>query len=78
MSTKHHTAPSQAAAILADLQSGEEITQRQASKHYGCDRLGARIHELRKLGHDIRKETIAVKRRGGGVARVARYSLPKP
>lgn len=77
MSTKHHTAPSQAAAILADLQSGAEITQRQASKDYGCDRLGARIHELRKNGHQIQKQTITVKKRGGGVARVARYFLPR-
>ena len=49
---------SQAASILAHLKRGGGITHRQAGRLYGCDRLAARIHDLRSKGHDIRTQEV--------------------
>ena len=46
------------------------ITQRQAARLYDIYRLGARIHDLRAQGHDIRTEMV-----GSGQTRYARYRL---
>lgn len=61
----------QATAILTHLQSGKTLTPLEALDKFGCFRLGARIHELKRDGHDITKEM--VKTPGG--ARVAEYWL---
>lgn len=57
--------------ILAHLKSGRSITPLDALKLYGCFRLGARCHELKKMGYDIKTELVEV----SGGARVARYTL---
>lgn len=49
---------SQAGLILAHLQAGEPITTLVALRLYGCFRLGARIHQLRRLGWPIRGEMV--------------------
>ena len=63
---------SQEQQILNHLQSGNGITQRQASKKFDCDRLSARIGELKARGYII--ETVMVKKNG---KRFGRYSLVK-
>lgn len=66
--------------ILAHLREGKTITDGEARAMFGCNRLAARIHDLRQRGHNIKDETITVKNRIGKDCRVARYSLalPKP
>lgn len=60
----------QAEAILAHLQSGDSITTKDARRICGCERLAARINDLRKKGYPIvtHAET-------DGHATWARYSL---
>lgn len=64
----------QNAAVLERLRQGP-LTPLDALSELGVMRLGARIYELRGLGHDISCEIIAVPTRCGRSARVARYSL---
>ncbi len=66
---------SQKEEILKYMKSNGGITQLQATNSLGCTRLAARISDLRAEGHDIKKEMITVRKRFGGKARVARYSL---
>lgn len=39
--------------ILAHLQAGHSINHIEAQQLFNCDRLGARIHDLRMAGHRI-------------------------
>ena len=39
--------------ILAHLKNGNSITPLQALREYGCFRLGARIWDLKRAGHNI-------------------------
>jgi hypothetical protein len=48
--------------ILNWLEKGRSITPIQALSYWGCFRLGARIHELRRMGYMI--ETHFVSRKG--------------
>jgi hypothetical protein len=64
----------QTLAVLSHLESGKTITDAEARKLYGIARLGARIWELRRAGHDVIGERIAVKTRHGK-ANVARYRI---
>lgn len=64
---------SQSTDILSYLKSGLSITPLSALKLFGCLRLSARIHELRKRGHKIHAGIITT-RKG---ARVAEYWLAK-
>jgi len=61
-------------AILGHLESGEPITPVEALSKFGCFRLGARIHDLKKAGHVIDRRMIEVKTRDG-TARVAEYRM---
>lgn len=67
--------PSQCDKIIEYMKKYGTITQLQAYVDIGCIRLPSRIHDLRKRGYAIRVETIRVKKRDGGYAPVARYSL---
>jgi hypothetical protein len=58
--------------ILQHLQELGSITPMQALTHYGCFRLGARIYNLRRLGHVITSELIQ-----HGHRRYALYTLRK-
>lgn len=51
------------------------LTQYQASKELGVQRLGARIYDLKAKGHNIHTRTVEVKNRFGDMCRVAEYSL---
>lgn len=44
--------------ILKHLQSGRSLSPLEALERYGCFRLGARIYDLKKLGHDIKTELV--------------------
>lgn len=59
--------------ILEHLQSGERLSPLQALRLYGVFRLGARIWDLKRLGHDIKMELIEV----GDGKHVAEYWLPR-
>lgn len=63
---------SQTEAILAHLKTGRSLTPIDALNLFGCFRLGARIHDLRKQGFDI--ETEEEEKDG---KRFARYWLAK-
>lgn len=61
--------------LLARLRRGP-ITQLEALTELGIMRLGARIHDLKGEGVEIRAEMIEVATRiGAETARVARYSI---
>ena len=61
----------QTARLLAHLKSGRTITPLEALRKYGTLRLGARIWDLKRDGHDIRSRLVDI----GQGKRVARYLL---
>ena len=61
----------QAAAILADLEAGHQMTPLDALRRHGCFRLAARIAELRAAGYPIATEHLTT----DAGARVASYRL---
>lgn len=61
--------------ILKHLQGGKSITAKEADSLFGCMRLGARIHELRTMGHDIRGDMEAGVNRLGHPTHYKRYWL---
>lgn len=61
--------------LLHHLQHRGSITALQSLDLYGIMRLGARIYDLRKQGYNIESDMVAVPKRGGKTARVARYRL---
>ena len=60
----------QSEAILKDLKSGNTITSLEALQRYGCLRLAAVIHSLRKEGFDVNTKMVDVKGKT-----IAEYSL---
>ena len=56
-----NTNPTQAKVILDHLLSGRPLTALDALNEYGCFRLAARIHELRK---DYEIDEVMVERNG--------------
>lgn len=62
---------SQNARILAYLKSGRRLTSLEATNKFGCQRLSARIKDLRDRGYNIQTKTITVSSR----KRVAEYFL---
>lgn len=68
-------AASQITSILNHLKRGWSLTPLQALSKYGCNRLAARIRELREQGHRIHTDIITVTTSEGRKARVARYSM---
>jgi hypothetical protein len=75
MNTQAHHEPSQCDEILAHLESGKPITPMEALRLYGVARLGARIWDLGRQGHSIRRELVTVRKHNGKTARVASYTL---
>ena len=63
--------PTQAGRILAHLRAGNRLTALEALDAFGCFRLAARIHELRREGWNVQERTVEA--RGG--KRVAEYWL---
>lgn len=61
--------------ILAHLQMGRTLTQREALRYFGCMRLAARVRELNQCRAGIQKRMITVPGRNRR-ARVAEYFIP--
>lgn len=61
----------QSAQILKALKNGEKLTNLDAERRFNCLRLGARIHELKKRGYEIKSQMITVP----NGKRVAQYSM---
>lgn len=59
--------------ILDALRSGRRLTALEALDEFGCFRLAARIHDLRKAGHKVLDEMV-----NGNGKRYAVYYLPAP
>lgn len=66
-----HRRPTQAGRILAYLCEGNRLTALDALERFGCFRLAARIHELRKEGWAIQERIVET----GSGKRVAEYYL---
>ena len=64
---------SQSAQILAALERGEALTPLDALRDFGCMRLGARIWDLKRAGHDIDADDVVT----DTGKRVARYRMRK-
>jgi hypothetical protein len=63
------TTDSQNRKILAYLKAGKKITPLKALQLFGSFRLGARIYDLRKLGHEIESRIV----QGANGKRFAEY-----
>ena len=64
---------SQADQILEYLKAGNKITPLEALNMFQCFRLGGRIYDLKKLGHDIEKKMIEMP----SGKHVAQYFIPR-
>jgi hypothetical protein len=71
------TFESQCRMILKHLSNGFTITQREASKLYGCDRLGARIYDLRNGAYSHPVTPIKTTMIRSGRKRFAEYAIEK-
>ena len=65
------TSQTQSEQILKALKNGERLTHLDAEKRFNCLRLGARIYDLKKRGHNIISKMITVP----SGKRVAQYWL---
>lgn len=54
------TSQTQSTQILKALKNGERLTHLDAEKRFNCLRLGARIYDLKKRGHNIISKMITV------------------
>lgn len=59
--------------LLSWFATRSTITPAEAMTDLGIYRLGARIHELRRDGYNIRTEMLSVPNRDGTVTHPARY-----
>jgi hypothetical protein len=66
-----HKRPTQAGLILRFLQEGHRLTPLDALELFGCFRLAARVHELRREGWAIVERTVET----ASGKRIAEYSL---
>ena len=67
--------PTQNAAILKFLQSGRTLTAMQALNKFGCNRLAARIYDLKCQGHNVCTTMKGFRNRYGTKIAIAEYSL---
>lgn len=65
----------QAQRVLQYIEDFGSITQLEALNDLGVMRLASRISDLKKQGHPIKSETIAVKNRYQEECYIKRYSL---
>jgi|TARA_R100001530_G_scaffold128817_1_gene98746 hypothetical protein len=67
----------QTEAVLQHLKMGKTLTQEQATKLYGTQRLGAIVYDLRhKVGYDVLREDCVGKNRFGNSTTFGKYYLP--
>lgn len=67
--------PTQSERILDYIIQHGSITPLEAMRDIGCMRLAARIADLKKQGHPIVSETVAVENRYGEKCHVKSYRL---
>ena len=60
-------------AILDYLQTYSSLTSKEAMEFFGCMRLAATIHRLKKEGHTITGEQSVVKNRYNQTTHITRY-----
>lgn len=72
---RNNVTASQCDKILAWLKAGKPITPLVALNEFGCNRLAARVADLRAAGHPVQSRMITVFNRDGGKCRVAEYRL---
>lgn len=70
-----NTKTTQAQRVLDYMIEFNGITQLEALRDIGCMRLASRISDLRRQGHDITSERVAVKNRYGETSYIKRYRL---
>lgn len=75
LALQNNVTASQCDKILAWLKEGNALTALDALDKFGCNRLAARIADLRRAEHNITSTTIVVFNRDGGKCRVAEYRL---
>lgn len=61
--------------VLQYLRDYGSITQLDALREFGCMRLGARIYDLKRQGHDIRTTRETAQNRYGEKISYARYTM---
>jgi DNA-binding IclR family transcriptional regulator len=61
--------------LLKHLQSHGTITPMEAWSELGIYRLGARVFDLRKAGHNVETEIVPLQNQFGEPCKVARYTL---
>lgn len=61
--------------ILQYLHDGNSITDNEARERFGCNRLSARIYDIKTLGFDIRRTFEQGVNRFGEKTRYVRYWL---
>lgn len=66
-------AGSQVARVAEALRRGESLTPLDALNRFGCFRLAAIIHILRRAGMPIASASVGVVKPNGRIAHVARY-----
>jgi hypothetical protein len=69
------TRTTQKASIAAALSAGQRLTSLDAWRHFGCMRLAAVIHALRRNGWQIEADTVGIRTAVGKTAYVASYRL---
>lgn len=65
----------QASQVLEHLQEGHSITSMDAIRFFGITRISARIHQLKKQGHDIERRDITVFDKFGRRKTFGRWTL---
>lgn len=60
--------------VLERLRRGS-LTRYQALEELGIMRLGARIYDLMRMGHNIQSERIEARNRDGRKCHVAKYTI---
>ena len=75
MNAPPESAKTQCERLLEHLKLGLPLTAHKALYGYSCQRLAARMWDLRQMGHQIERRMVDVQTRDGRKARVAEYFL---
>lgn len=66
---------SQCNEILEYIENHGSITSMEAFQEIGCTRLASRIHDLKRLGHNISSEMVSGKNRKKQTVQYKRYQI---
>jgi len=65
----------QATRIVEYMRDHGSITALEAMRDLGCYRLAARIHDIKELSYDIKRDFVSVPNRYGETTKIARYAI---